>query len=157
MDLDLTGKMALVTDSTRGIGLASAVGLAQMGADVIVNGRENAAVEGAMAIVREAAPSAKLHAAAFDLGNAEGCDALLAQFPAVDILVKNRGICEPKGFFDIADADWSRMFEVNVMSGVRLTRHYGSACWTTSHGAASCSSPASPAPISRRRWCITAS
>src|SRR3981189_2942868 len=124
MDLDLTGKMALVTGSTRGIGLASAIGLAHMGADVIVNGRENAAVVEAMAKVREAAPSAKVHAAAFDLGKAEGCDALLAQFSEVDILVNNLGIYEPKAFFDIADSDWSRMFEVNVMSGVRLTRHY---------------------------------
>jgi len=124
MDLDLTGKMALVTGSTRGIGLASAIGLAQMGAEVIVNGRENAAVAEAMAKVREATPSAKVHAAAFDLGNAEGCDALVAQFPEVDILVNNLGIYEPKAFFDIADSDWSRMFEVNVMSGVRLTRHY---------------------------------
>jgi NAD(P)-dependent dehydrogenase (short-subunit alcohol dehydrogenase family) len=124
MDLDLTGKLALVTGSTRGIGLASAIGLAQMGAEVIVNGRETAAVSEAMAKVLKAAPSAKVHAAAFDLGNAAGCDALLAQFPEVDILVNNLGIYEPKGFFDIADADWSRMFEVNVMSGVRLTRHY---------------------------------
>jgi NAD(P)-dependent dehydrogenase (short-subunit alcohol dehydrogenase family) len=124
MDLDLTGKMALVTGSTRGIGLASAIGLAQMGAEIIVNGRENAAVTEAMAKVREAAPSAKVHAAAFDLGNAEGCDALVAQFAHVDILVNNLGIYEPKGFFDIADSDWSRMFEINVMSGVRLTRHY---------------------------------
>src|SRR5258707_4537348 len=86
MDLDLTGKMALVTGSTRGIGLASAIGLAQMGAEVIVNGRENAAVADAMAKEREATPSAKVHAAAFDLGHAAGCDALVALVPQVDIL-----------------------------------------------------------------------
>ena len=124
MDLDLTGKTALVTGSTRGIGLATAIGLAQMGAEVIVNGRDKAAVGEAVAKVRQAAPSAKVHAAAFDLGNAAGCAALVAQFPDVDILVNNLGIYEPKGFFDIEDADWTRMFEVNVMSGVRLTRHY---------------------------------
>jgi NAD(P)-dependent dehydrogenase (short-subunit alcohol dehydrogenase family) len=124
MNLDLTGKMALVTGSTRGIGLASAVGLAQMGADVIVNGRDKAAVGAAVAKVQAAAPSAQVHAAAFDLGNAAGCGALVAQFPDVDILVNNLGIYEPKGFFDIEDADWTKMFEVNVMSGVRLTRHY---------------------------------
>jgi len=73
MDLDLTGKTALVTGSTRGIGLASAIGLAQMGAEVIVNGREVAAVSEAMAKVRSVAPSAKVHAAAFDLGHAGGC------------------------------------------------------------------------------------
>jgi len=124
MNLDLTGKMALVTGSTRGIGLASAIGLAQMGADVIVNGRDKAAVDTAVAKVQAAAPSAQVHAAAFDLGNAAGCGALVAQFPDVDILVNNLGIYEPKGFFDIEDADWIKMFEVNVMSGVRLTRHY---------------------------------
>ncbi|MCA6115558.1 SDR family oxidoreductase [Bradyrhizobium sp. WSM 1738] len=124
MDLDLTGKTALVTGSTRGIGLATAIGLAQMGAEVIVNGRETATVGEAVAKVSEAAPSANVHAAAFDLGNAAGCAALIAQFPDVDILVNNLGIYDPKGFFEIEDADWSRMFEVNVMSGVRLTRHY---------------------------------
>ena len=124
MDIDLTGKTALVTGSTRGIGLATAVGLAQMGADVIVNGRETAAVDEAVTKVQKAAPAAKVHAAAHDLGNAVGCAALVAQFPDVDILVNNLGIYEPKGFFEIEDADWSKMFEVNVMSGVRLTRHY---------------------------------
>ncbi|MEH2530145.1 NAD(P)-dependent dehydrogenase (short-subunit alcohol dehydrogenase family) [Bradyrhizobium sp. AZCC 1588] len=124
MDLDLTDKTALVTGSTRGIGLATAIGLAQMGAEVIVNGREKAAVGEAVAKVEQAAPSAKVHAAAFDLGNAAGCADLMAQFPDVDILVNNLGIYEPKGFFEIEDSDWSRMFEVNVMSGVRLTRHY---------------------------------
>jgi len=124
MDLDLTDKTALVTGSTRGIGLASAIGLAQMGAEVIINGREKAAVGEAVAKVRQAAPSAKLHAAAFDLGDAAGCAALVAQFPEVDILVNNLGIYDVKGFFDIEDSDWTRMFEVNVMSGVRLTRHY---------------------------------
>src|SRR5882757_8655845 len=124
MNLDLTGKLALVTGSTRGIGLATATGLAQMGAEVIVSGREMAAVSEAMAKIKQSAPSARLHAAAFDLGHAEGCAALVAQFPDADILVNNLGIYEPKALFDIEDADWARMFEVNVMSGVRLTRHY---------------------------------
>jgi NAD(P)-dependent dehydrogenase (short-subunit alcohol dehydrogenase family) len=124
MNLDLTGKIALVTGSTRGIGLASATGLAQLGAEVIVNGREDAAVTAAIAKVKQAAPAGKVHAAAFDLGSAEGCAGLVAQFPEVDILVNNLGIYEPKAFFDIEDTDWTRMFEVNVMSGVRLTRHY---------------------------------
>ena len=95
-----------------------------MGAEVIVNGRDKAAVGEAVAKVRQAAPSAKVHAAVFDLGDAAGCAALVKQFPDVDILVNNLGIYEPKGFFDIEDADWTKMFEVNVMSGVRLTRHY---------------------------------
>jgi NAD(P)-dependent dehydrogenase (short-subunit alcohol dehydrogenase family) len=124
MNLDLTGKLALVTGSTRGIGLATATGLAQMGAEVIVNGRDAASIAEATAKIRQAAPAATAHAAAFDLGRAEGCAALIAQFPQVDILVNNLGIYEPKAFFDIEDDDWTRMFEVNVMSGVRLTRHY---------------------------------
>ena len=124
MNLDLTGKLALVTGSTRGIGLATATGLAQMGAEVIVSGREEAAVTEAMAKIRQSSPSARTHAAAFDLGSADGCAALVARFPEVDILVNNLGIYEPKAFFEIEDADWAKMFDVNVMSGVRLTRHY---------------------------------
>jgi NAD(P)-dependent dehydrogenase (short-subunit alcohol dehydrogenase family) len=124
MDLDLTGKLALVSGSTRGIGLATATGLAQMGAEVIVNGREQAAITEAIARIRQSSPSAKLHGAAFDLGGAKGCAALVATIPEVDILVNNLGFYEPKTFFEIEDSDWMKMFEVNVMSAVRLTRHY---------------------------------
>jgi NAD(P)-dependent dehydrogenase (short-subunit alcohol dehydrogenase family) len=124
MDLDLTGKQALVTGSTRGIGLATAVGLARMGATVIVNGRAEAAVAEAIAKIKAAVPAAKLESAPIDLGTAEGCAALIRRLPAVDILVNNLGVYEPKPFFDTPDEDWTRMFEVNVMSGVRLTRHY---------------------------------
>ena len=124
MDLDLSGKTALVTGSTRGIGHAAAKGLAAMGAEVIVNGREAAAVTEAMAQIRKLTPAAKLQTAAFDLGEAAGCAALIKKFPDADILVNNLGIYEPKPFFEIEDADWNKMFEVNVMSGVRLTRHY---------------------------------
>src|SRR4029078_9728739 len=124
MDLDLTGKLALVTGSTRGIGFATAAGLAAMGAAVIVKGRDQTAVDEGIGKIRQATGKAELHGAAHDLANAEGCAALIAAFPEVDILVNSLGIYEPKAFFDIADADWSRMFEVNVMSGVRLTRHY---------------------------------
>jgi NAD(P)-dependent dehydrogenase (short-subunit alcohol dehydrogenase family) len=124
MNLDLSGKLALVSGSTRGIGLATAIGLAKMGAAVIVNGRGAEAVAKARADILARVPGAAVHEAVFDLGTAEGCAGLTAAHPACDILVNNMGIYEPKPFFDIADADWSRMFEVNVMSGVRLTRHY---------------------------------
>ena len=124
MDLDLSGKLALVTGSTRGIGLAAAKGLAGMGAEVIVNGRGRAAVFDAITQVTRVAPKARLYPAPFDLGAAAGCADLIEQFGEVDILVNNLGIYEPKPFFEIEDADWSKMFEVNVMSGVRMTRHY---------------------------------
>jgi NAD(P)-dependent dehydrogenase (short-subunit alcohol dehydrogenase family) len=124
MDLDLTGKRALVTGSTRGIGFATAAGLAGMGAEVIVNGRDKAAVDEAIAKIKQMTPNAKLSGAALDLGTADGCAVLILAFPDVDILVNNLGIYEPKAFFDIEDVDWTKMFEVNVMSGVRLTRHY---------------------------------
>lgn len=124
MDLDLTGKVALVTGSTRGIGLATALGLARMGASVILNGRTESSVADARARILEAVPKATLHAAPFDLGTKEGCERVIAEFPSADILVNNLGIYEPKPFFDIADEDWMKVFEVNVMSGIRLTRHY---------------------------------
>ena len=124
MDMSLEGKLALVTGSTRGIGLATAIGLARMGAEVVVNGRTEKAVEEALGKVKAAVAGARLHGAVQDLGTASGCSQLIADFDRVDILVNNMGIYEPKGFFDIADDDWQRMFEVNVMSGIRLTRHY---------------------------------
>ena len=124
MDLDLTGKLALVTGSTRGIGLAAAKGLTAMGAEVIVNGRTDDAVSAALDDIRQAVPEAKLHGLAADLADAVGCDKVIAAFPDVDILVNNMGVYEPKPFFEIPDADWQTMFDVNVMSGVRLTRHY---------------------------------
>jgi NAD(P)-dependent dehydrogenase (short-subunit alcohol dehydrogenase family) len=124
MDLDLTGKVALVSGSTRGIGLATAMGLAQMGASVIINGRQEEAVEQARAKVLDQVKGATVHAAAYDLGTAEGCARIIEAHPHADILVNNLGIYEPKPYFDIEDQDWAKMLEVNVMSGIRLTRHY---------------------------------
>ncbi|WP_298275502.1 SDR family NAD(P)-dependent oxidoreductase [uncultured Bradyrhizobium sp.] len=124
MKIDLSGKTALVTGSTAGIGNAIAKGLAATGAEVVVNGRGQAKVDAAVAAIEQAVPGAKVRGIAADVSSAEGCRALLAALPEVDILVNNAGIFEPKGFFDIPDEDWSRFFEANVMSGVRLSRGY---------------------------------
>lgn len=123
-DTDLSGRTALVTGSTRGIGFATAVGLAAMGARVIVNGRDAGAVDAAIAALRDKVPDAVFAAAPGDLATAEGCEAVIAAAGVVDVLVNNTGIYEPKAFEETPDADWQRMFDVNVMSGVRLTRHY---------------------------------
>ncbi|HUF35175.1 MAG TPA: SDR family oxidoreductase [Gemmatimonadales bacterium] len=124
MELGLRDRRALVTGSTAGIGFATARLLAAEGADVIINGRTAARVEAAMALIRSDFPGAQLSAAPADLGTAEGCAGLVERVPAVDILVNNVGIFEPMPFEDITDADWLRFFETNVMSGVRLSRHY---------------------------------
>jgi NAD(P)-dependent dehydrogenase (short-subunit alcohol dehydrogenase family) len=122
MKIDLTGKTALVTGSTAGIGYAIAKGLAATGAGVVLNGRQQASLEAAVAKLASAVPGAKASGIAGDVSTAAGCKALLAALPEVDILVNNAGIFEPKSFFEIPDEDWSRFFEVNVMSGVRLSR-----------------------------------
>ena len=124
MKIDLSGKTALVTGSTSGIGHAVARGLAGAGADVVINGRTKAKVDAAVEALRKAMPEAKLRGVAADVSTAAGCQTLVAALPDVDILINNAGIFEPKGFFEIPDEDWSRFFEVNVMSGVRLSRAY---------------------------------
>jgi len=124
MKIDLSGKTALVTGSTAGIGHAIAKGLAATGAEVVVNGRGQAKVDTAVAAIAKAVPDSKVRGIAADVSTAAGCKALLAALPDVDILVNNAGIFEPKDFFAIPDEDWSRFFEVNVMSGVRLSRGY---------------------------------
>src|SRR6187402_516839 len=124
MKIDLAGKTALVTGSTAGIGNAIAKGLAATGADVVVNGRTEAKVAAAVAAIARKLPGSKVRGVAADVSTAEGCKALVAALPDVDILINNAGIFEPKGFLDIPDEDWSRFFDVNVMSGVRLARAY---------------------------------
>jgi NAD(P)-dependent dehydrogenase (short-subunit alcohol dehydrogenase family) len=118
MDLQLKGKSALISGSTKGIGLAIAKLLAAEGAKVILNGRTEAAV----AEARKQIPGAEGFAA--DLGTAQGCEAIAQRHPEVDILVNNLGIFERKAFEDIGDDEWQRYFDINVMSGVRLSRAY---------------------------------
>ena len=126
MDLQLRGKTALVSGSTAGIGYTIALVLAREGAGVVLNGRTTSRVDEALGRLRREAPESGAHARgiAADLGTAEGVARLTGELPAVDILVNNVGIFEPKAFVDIPDADWQRFFEVNVLSGVRLSRHY---------------------------------
>ena len=123
MDLQLKGKRALVTGSTAGIGAAIAKALAREGAWVIVNGRSAADVEKAVATLK-AESGGDLVGFAGDFGTAQPIEELVRRHPEVDILVNNMGIFEPKPFEDIPDADWMRFFEVNVLSGVRLSRAY---------------------------------
>ncbi len=124
MNLDLSNKVALVTASSGGIGQAIATSLAREGATVIVNGRSAAAVDKAIGEIKAVHPEVTLLPLAADNGTAEGCAATIAAYPHVDILVNNLGIYEAVGFFDETDEAWQKMFEVNIMSGVRLSRHY---------------------------------
>jgi NAD(P)-dependent dehydrogenase (short-subunit alcohol dehydrogenase family) len=124
MDLGIARRRALVTGSTAGIGFAAARALAREGAMVVVNGRTQARVDAAVEALHHDVPHAHIGGVAADLGTADGCAALVEQVPAVDILVNNLGIFEPKPFEAIPDEDWLRLFEVNVLSGVRLTRAY---------------------------------
>jgi NAD(P)-dependent dehydrogenase (short-subunit alcohol dehydrogenase family) len=124
MDLQLKGKLALVTGSTVGIGFAIAEGLARESATVIVNGRSKARAAKAVENIREKIPDAKVDAFVADLSTASGFEALQSAHPEVDILVNNLGIFNPQPFEEISDDEWRRFFEVNVLSGVRLSRHY---------------------------------
>jgi NAD(P)-dependent dehydrogenase (short-subunit alcohol dehydrogenase family) len=124
MDLKLAGKIALVTGSTAGIGFAIAKSLATEGAHVYVNGRTQERVDAAIAEIRSHATAAEVDGVVADFSRSSGAEAVIAKLPVVDVLVNNVGIFEPKAFAEIPDADWYRFFEINVMSGVRLSRHY---------------------------------
>lgn len=124
MKLDLNDKTALVTASSGGIGLEIARSLAAEGANVIINGRTQASVEKAVTDVRASFPDAQLIPLVADNGTASGCNETITRWPEIDILVNNLGIYEAVGFFDETDEAWQKMFEVNIMSGVRLARHY---------------------------------
>jgi NAD(P)-dependent dehydrogenase (short-subunit alcohol dehydrogenase family) len=149
MHIDLSSR-------TAGIGLAVAKGLAGAGAYVVVTGRTRARVDGALVAIGREFPHATLTGVAADLGTEAGAAQLIAAVPEADILVNNLGIFEPKPFFDIPDADWQRFFEVNVMSGVRLSRHYAQGMAGRGWGASS-SCRASRACRSPPRWSTTVS
>lgn len=124
MDLQLEGKTALITGSTAGIGNAIAKNLLKEGATVIINGRGNERINKAIETLKKDVPGANVSGVAADFSKKEDIDNLIKQVPMVDILINNAAIFGPKPFADIPDKEWFTFFEVNVMSGVRLSRHY---------------------------------
>jgi len=124
MDLGLTGKTVFISGSTAGIGYATALQFVKEGALVVVNGRNEARVSKAVASLKSEVPSANVRGVAADISSAPGIQKIAAAVPAVDVLVNNAGIFEPKSFEQISDPEWIRFFETNVMSGVRLSRQY---------------------------------
>jgi NAD(P)-dependent dehydrogenase (short-subunit alcohol dehydrogenase family) len=124
MNIDLTGRKAVVTGSTAGIGRAIAEGLARAGAAVVVNGRGQERVAATLRELRELFPKGEFTGVAADLATPEGAAELFARAPDADILVNNVGTGRAKPFFEIGDGEWTDLFELNVMSGVRASRHY---------------------------------
>jgi NAD(P)-dependent dehydrogenase (short-subunit alcohol dehydrogenase family) len=124
MKIDLSGRRAVISGSTAGIGFAIAKGLAQAGAAVVINGRGESAVKDAVRQLTQAVPGAAAEGVAADLATPKGVAEFLRRAGAADILVNNVGIFEPKPFDEITDTDWQRFFDVNVMSGIRLSRHF---------------------------------
>ena len=124
MDLQLSGKRALITGSTAGIGFAIADALARENANVVITGRTKARVDQAVAKLKGTGRDGSCEGLAGDLGTEEGVRAVIQRWPDLDILINNVGIFEPKPFEEIPDKDWLRFFEVNVLSGVRLSRYY---------------------------------
>jgi 3-oxoacyl-[acyl-carrier protein] reductase len=124
MNLKLENQLALVTASSGGIGLEIARSLVGEGARVIINGRSASSVDEAISSIRQTVPKAMLERLIADNSGREGTEATISQFPEVNILVNNLGIYEPVGFFDETDEAWLRLFETNILSGVRLSRHY---------------------------------
>lgn len=124
MNIDLTGKTAIVTGSTKGIGRGIAESLGRCGAQLVITGRSSASVDEACAALRHQQPNVICQGLAVDLGTAAGCEQLIEHVPDCDILVNNLGIFGPQDFFETPDSVWQQFFEVNVLAGVRLSRHY---------------------------------
>lgn len=124
MNINLQGCKAIVTGSTAGIGRATAEGLAAAGASVVINGRGNPRVDEAVREMRQAFPGSRISGIAADLSTAAGAEAFFAQVPDADILVNNLGTAVLRDFADTTDEDWLSIFQINVLSGVRMTRHY---------------------------------
>lgn len=124
MDLKLKGKTAFITGSTSGIGFATAKLLLQEGAKVIVNGRHQEGVSETVDKLQKLVPNAMVKGIAADFSKASEVESLLEQLPLVDILINNVGIFSAQSFYETKDEDWFQHMEVNVMSGVRLSRHF---------------------------------
>jgi NAD(P)-dependent dehydrogenase (short-subunit alcohol dehydrogenase family) len=124
VNIELKGRKAIITGSTAGIGRATAEGLARAGASVVINGRGNTRVDEAVRQMRHAFPKSDISGIVADLSTAEGAGAFFTQAPDADILVNNLGTAVLRDFIDTADEDWLSIFQINVMSGMRMTRHY---------------------------------
>jgi len=124
MDIDLSGRTALVSGSTQGIGRAIVARLAECGAHGVVNGRDPARVDAVVEELRAELPGAEISGVAADLASADGAESLFAGLPDVDVLVNNLGIFGPTPVLEVDDATWQRFWEVNVLSGIRLARRY---------------------------------
>lgn len=134
MKMDLTHKRVLITGSTKGIGRAIAESFAQEGADVIINGRQAQTVNTVVAELAAAYPETTPVAAPFDISDAQQAERLFDQIPTVDVLVNNMGIFEPMAYDEISDATWEHFFQVNVLAGNRLAKHYLSAMLANDFG-----------------------
>jgi NAD(P)-dependent dehydrogenase (short-subunit alcohol dehydrogenase family) len=124
MQIDLSGKTAVISGSTTGIGLAIATGIAMSGADTVINGRTQRTVDEALETIRTNANGANVRGVVADLGNRAGCEAFVKAVPNADIVVNNLGVYGPSDIFTTGDDEWERYFQINVMSGVRMTRAY---------------------------------
>jgi len=124
MELHMQGQKALVTASSGGIGYAIATALAREGVEVIINGRSKDSVNNAIKQINDSLPDAKVLPLVADLGTAAGCQLAIQSYPEINILVNNFSLYEAANFFEITDEQWQHLFDINIMSGVRLSRHY---------------------------------